>query len=114
MKNRAGSIARSDANHCAGRPPVGIWVAVTRPAACSAWREWSIWPAGWLWFRAWLIWLRVSPPGRWRKTAWICSASGSPVAPVSAQAADRAAYSWSASAAVRCGAAIWRSPSVRA
>jgi hypothetical protein len=23
---------------CAGRPPVGIWVAVTRPAACRAWR----------------------------------------------------------------------------
>src|SRR5450755_980965 len=48
---------------CAGRPPVGIWVAVTRPAACRAWRAWSIWPAGWLWLSAWLIWLRVSPPG---------------------------------------------------
>ena len=47
----------------AGRPPVGICVAVTRPAACRAWSAWSIWPAGWLWLRVWLIWLRVSPPG---------------------------------------------------
>ena len=48
---------------CAGRPPVGIWVAVARPAAWRAWRAWSIWPAGWLWLRVWLIWLRVRPAG---------------------------------------------------
>ena len=38
-------------------------MVVTRPAAFRAWRAVSIWPAGWLWFRAWLIWLRVSPAG---------------------------------------------------
>jgi hypothetical protein len=31
---------------CAGRSPVGIWVAVTRPAEPRAWRAWSIWPRG--------------------------------------------------------------------
>ena len=32
---------------CAGRPPVAICMAVTRPAVCRAVRAWSIWPAGW-------------------------------------------------------------------
>src|SRR5207247_8379025 len=42
-------------------------------------------------FEARLIWLRVRPAGLSRRAAWICSASGWPVAPWSAQPAERAA-----------------------
>ena len=37
--------------------------------------------AGWLCLRVSLIWLRVRPAGLAVRAVWICSASGSPVAP---------------------------------
>ena len=55
------------------RPSSPVFVPVQIEA--SAVRAVSIWLAGWLWLRVWLIWLRVSPSGCWCRAVWICSAS---------------------------------------
>ncbi len=75
----------------AGRPVVGVWVRVARPARASVSRaRWIAW-VGWLCCRVSEIWVRVRPAGWFARAAWICSARGSPLASFSAQLAQRAA-----------------------
>ena len=73
----------------AGRPPVRVRSCWARPAAASALRACSTRSAGRLRWQRSRIWVRVSPSGERTSAAWICSASGSPVARPSAHAAER-------------------------
>jgi hypothetical protein len=81
---RVGPAAGVTFQRLAGRPAVSILVLVALPLAARVWSAWSSSSAGWLRCRRWLSWVRVSPLGDLLSAAWICSASGSPVASPSA------------------------------
>ena len=84
-----GPVAGAAIQSSAGRPPVRVRWWLARPAAMSAASACSTRSAGRLRWQRSRIWLRVSPSGERASAAWICSASGSPVACPSAQAAER-------------------------